>query len=340
MRRGAFYLHSESHSRWFAPALRACKHKPIVYYPGHGIRNGLMRGVISDIDVEYRQSKLIWGDILDTDWEIVVPLYMGTPPTKTLYFGREYPRWQEIDAADFSQLRSRIVVMHEEMYCFSEGYRPWAHVFLAKNQAEADEASKRFGGHVELMGDTFLDRLQPIPHKDGTCAFTTLHDWRKKPSHRLMRRLMPELIQGIRDGMLPEPVFLKEHPRTTGQDHGDLEPYKKMLQKASIPFTVLSQNEPMEKVARRVSHAFVTDSPSSLFMLHRLGVETYHYFGECKHGPHKGDFLLPDALKPPVFEFSNRCPVDEFDRWLTNTFRLDGNSNKRLLSVLECTNEA
>jgi hypothetical protein len=240
---------------------------------------------------------------------------------------------------------------------------PHAHAILCRTGAEARQVRAAYAGRVAapLVGDLFLDEVEwpreyrwatsggsggreggraggaeeaaTGGHPAGlTVAFLT--STQRTDAGPTLERMLADLDRLRETGYTIDRLLLKEHPGTEDPSYRALLVDRTRSWGAELEVCPLEQL--LEEVADRSQIALVQDSLSSHLTLRRHGVESFLYLTHGGLGLDR-EFLEVTHHPPSTLgdRLDGRYDPDAYDRWIADTYRLDGLAVERFFSRIE-----
>ena len=240
---------------------------------------------------------------------------------------------------------------------------PHAHAILCRSEAEAQQVRAAYARRVEapIVGDLFLDGVEwPRAYRwnasgggggraggasgDAEAAATGgrppglkvafLTSTQRTDARPTLERMLADLDRLRGTGYRIERLLLKEHPGTEDPSYRSVLADRTRTWDAALEVCPLEQV--LEEVADRSHLALVQDSLSSHLTLRRHGVESFLYLTHGGLGLDK-EFLEVTNHPPSTLgaRLDGTYNPKTYDRWIADTYRLDGRAVERFLACLE-----
>lgn len=365
-----FVLLAETHARQFLPALARLERR-LVYMGDEPVsdgRLGMIRAVLERSglaeSLEVRSVRRLFHDLLHEGPDegldkgsgatFVFPVRVGLPAPQSRGYGRD-PLYEVYRRTPLAELPNRLVILNETSIHKlvpdapsmarpePEGaYRePHAHAILCRTEAEARQVRAAYAGRVpvELVGDLFLDGVEwPREYRwdasggGNTIAFLT--STQRTDARPTLERMLADLDRLRETGFTIERLLLKEHPGTEDPSYRSI--LKEWTRASGAALEVCPLEQLLEEVADRSHLALVQDSLSSHLTLRRHGVESFLYLTHGGLGLDK-EFLEVTNHPPSTLgdRLDGRYTAETYDRWIADTYRLDGRAVERFLGCVE-----
>ena len=353
-----FVLLAETHARQFMPALARLERR-LVYMADEPVSDGrlsMIRAVLARspiaAEIEARSVRRLFQDLLHEGpgATFVFPVRVGLPAPQSRGYGRD-PLYEVYRRTPLAELPNRLVILNETSIHKlvpdapsmarpePEGaYRePHAHAILCRSGAEARQVRAAYAGRVpvELVGDLFLDGVEwprRYEWRSGTVAFLT--STQRTDAFPTLRRMLADLDRLRENGFRIERLLLKEHPGTEDPSYRSVLADRTRAWDAALEVCPLEQL--LEEVADRSHLALVQDSLSSHLTLRRHGIESFLYLTGGGLGLDR-EFLEVTHHPPSTLgdRLDGRYTPEAYDRWIADTYRLDGRAVERFLACVE-----
>lgn len=336
MRRSAFFIATENHARTFLEAMRL-GHAPLVYLDDTGGRADMAKQVIDShlSGIEYVSSATIFQDILSKDFEFFFDLELSDVWTHRFLWKSGHKEYLNAEKLD-----SRVLLRHEGFGKWVPGYIPKADRFLCTNRVYEHLCKQNSIANFDIVGETLFDNIAQPQHAPATIMLTTfMFPGRAEVCDIISDVLVYETIDAVRDGRLPQPIYIKDHPFRKRGGQQKIQALIDTLVDHDIAVSQLDSQLDIWDLSKDFSHALVLGSPSSHFLLHALGVESYLYYRGFTQASSSESSLSIDNFADiscmPDFELNNHAPRNMYQSWFEDIFYLDGRVSERLSGIME-----
>jgi hypothetical protein len=344
-----FLVATEQHCRSFGELSKLTDN--FSFYDCPSPRASSMAKIMKDLKLKsHTKLKLqtLFKDIMTKDEVFVIPLMIGN---KSHMFFKSLDRYTEYLNTPLSKVRGTVCIMNEKLYHNDNKdlpyrheqtkpgltYEPHAHILLARSQCEANvlEAQKTDGSKVCLIGDPSI-KANLSPYKVGgkLLMVTSCDPTRYKSSGKVIDEMLAHIELAVKSGVGIKQLLLKPHPGEMDSSY-----VSRVISKCrglGIKFSEIDKWALIEDIIPTVDFAVVQSSLSTHFVLRQAGVESFYYLSPDERNE---DFDFIKKTNMPLCKLNHKTigkyDAKEYDRWIQETFLLDGQQGNRFLDAIQ-----